>query len=111
MLPRLRRFSVAAVLTAVLALALANPFCCHLLPFYSAEVVQTETAFDTVDASCAGKPEAVADGGLVLALPPGLGLPVSILPVLLSHVEPAVARERPETGGPPRHKLLEIYRV
>ncbi len=111
MLPRLRRFSVAAVLTALLVLALVNPFCCHLLPFYAAEVVQTETAFDTVDASCAGKPEAVADGELVLAPPPVLGLPVAILPLLLSQVAPPNARLQPESGGPPRHKLLGIYRV
>ena len=111
MLPRLRLLSPVAVLTAVLVLALANPFCCHLLPFYSAEVVQTETALDTVDASCAGKPEAVTQGELVLAPPPVLGLPVSILPLLLGKVARPMGRGQPEPGGPARHKLLGIYRV
>lgn len=109
--PRLRLAPSTAVFAAVLALALANPFCCHLLPFFQAEVVQTETAFDTVDATCAGKPKAQRADDLLVVPPPVMGLLVLTPgPLLAAPLEPPPSAG-PRLGGPPRYKLLGIYRV
>lgn len=54
-----RRHRSSALLVLVVALAVLNPFCCRLLPYFSPDALQTERTVESRDAFCPGKPEAV----------------------------------------------------
>jgi len=107
------RATLAAILAGVVVFALANPFCCHLLPLYEAESGLGEVAVDEVASPCPGKPEAVKEPG---ALHP------EFVAVTVDRIEPAV-RQVPEpasrpacdrnvaTAGPPRWVLFGVLLI
>ena len=70
--PRARRrpFRLPALLVALVALSVLNPFCCKFLPFFAADVLQTEENVEGEDELCPGKPKAVRDE---LAVLPDIG--------------------------------------
>lgn len=108
-----RRHRSSVLLVLVVVLAVLNPFCCRFLPYFAADVLQTEQTVESQDTFCPGKPKAIRVELTVLALA------IRELAVVPS------ARIRPTDGVagrvrspvprsaeyPPRHKLFVTYRV
>ena len=105
MLPGSRQFRTltAAILAGVVALALVNPFCCHLLPLFEAEPPPGEAVFDEAASPCPGKPEAVTETGAVLPDFAGLTIDRIVpLPTMAPGRTIAWVRDRAwERPGPP----------
>ncbi|MCB1105892.1 MAG: hypothetical protein KDK74_14255 [Cephaloticoccus sp.] len=97
-----------------LACALANPFCCHLLPVFDGFESSLPAQIDEAQQLCAGKPlkpmpapESLATGRaefVVAVLPHGgferVGTSLSARPLPIR-----------ELRGPPRHLVLGILRI
>lgn len=109
----IRRRSQHLPLVLLVALAVLNPYCCRFLPYFAADVLQTEETIEAEDELCPGKPKAVRDEDalMTLGVEPGF---VAVSPMALPR-SLAAARVPPSwvPGGPslPRHKVLGIYRV
>lgn len=93
--------ALPALLAVVVALALANPFCCHFLPAFAAEAAQTETAFDARDTECAGKPEAVTEDDLSVPPPMLLALwrPAALTAQVAAALRPTESDHAPEPAA------------
>jgi hypothetical protein len=107
-----RRRHCAALLGLVVAIAVLNPFCCRFLPYYAADVLQTEETAEAEDELCPGKPKAVRDE---LAVLPSVstGVCAALDPLGGTQVEIRIARIPPPPSGvaPPRYKVLGMIRV
>ena len=104
----------ATLLTIFTVLALANPFCCHLLPHFAAEQAQAEVAFDGMDQKCPGKPDAQRECVLKVGepLPAELWHRAIVVPIGLLERSAAPRGARPAVPPPlARHRLLGIYLV
>ncbi len=109
----IRRRSLPLPLVLLVALAVLNPYCCKYLPYFVADVLQTEENVEAEDELCPGKPKALRDEDSLI--PPGIepgfavGSPLMASRSLARAPEP---RSRLSAGASvPRHKLLRIYRV
>lgn len=99
--------------TVALACALANPFCCHLLPLFDGFVISQPAQIDEVQPLCAGKPLKPISVAVPLA-----ANRVEFLVAVLSCGGVALSEsvmERPvparKLRGPPRHLVLGILRI
>jgi hypothetical protein len=109
----IRRRSLPLPWVLLVALAVVNPYCCKYLPFFAADVLQTEENVEAEDELCPGKPKALRDEDSLV--PPGVepgfasGSPLAVPRSLAAAPEP---RSRLAAGPSlPRHKVLGIYRV
>ncbi len=108
-----RRRHCAALLGLVVVLAVLNPFCCRFLPYYAADVLQTEETVEAEDELCPGKPKAVRDELAVLpALSPEIfGSVNADEGGALSEVRIVRVPREPAGVAPPRYKVLGMLRV
>ncbi len=115
MLPGSRQFRTltAAILAGVVALALVNPFCCHLLPLFETEPPPGEAVFDEAASPCPGKPEAVTEPGAVLPDFAGAAVDRHVpVPAWPPGRIAAWARDRAwERPGPPCRILFGVFLI
>lgn len=105
--------TVATILAGVVAFALVNPFCCHLLPYFEGEPAPGERTVDELTAPCPGKPEAVHASAMV---PPDLVVINADLPRPVMVPAPArtpwrIKASRKARAGPPRHVLFGVLLI
>jgi hypothetical protein len=108
---RRRRFPVLPVM--FVALAILNPYCCKFLPYFAADVLQTELNVEGEDRPCPGKPKAVRDEEAVV--PPGFDFGMAGM-VRMKGPRSFAAVPEPPSWLPagtslPRYKVLGVYRV
>lgn len=105
--------TIAMILAGVVAFALVNPFCCHLLPYFEGEPAPGERTVDEAQSPCPGKPEAVLESPAAapdfVAVMGDLPLPV-IVPVQTFTAERVDVR-RVSRAGPPRHVLFGVFLI
>lgn len=107
------RATIAAILAGVVALALVNPFCCHLLPYFEGEPAPSERTITEAESPCPGKPEAVPTPAIA---PPDFVAVVADLPrpvVVPAHVRRdwRIEVARDSRTGPPRHVLFGVFLI
>lgn len=107
------RATLAAILAGVVVFALANPFCCHLLPHFEAEPGLGEVTMDEVAAPCPGKPEAVTEPGalhpdFVAVTVDRIELDTIVVPVSAARL---VCERKARPPGPPRWVLFGVFLI
>lgn len=105
--------TVAAILAGVVAFALVNPFCCHLLPYFEGEPAPGERTVDEAQAPCPGKPEAVsapapASPDFVAVI---VDLPRPVIVPAPARIAWRVQPGRDSRAGPPRHVLFGVFLI
>jgi len=105
--------TVAAILAGVVAFALVNPFCCHLLPYFEGEPAPGERTLDEVNSPCPGKPEALPTPAI--ATPDFIAV-IADLPGPVMVLAPArtawrIKASRKVRAGPPRHVLFGVLLI
>jgi hypothetical protein len=103
-----------AWLAVVTALALCNPYCCHLLPFFNGFESSAQVQMDAAQEFCPGKP--VKTPKLDLLVVPD-GSP-GVLSILTSGTQPesfsfrrVVERSLPDRNGTLKHLVLGVLRI
>lgn len=105
--------TIAAILAGVVALALVNPFCCHLLPYFEGESGPSERTIDEAKSPCPGKPEAVPSPAIA---PLDFVAVCEVLPRLVIVPSPTRTSWSVKVGcdsraGPPRHVLFGVFLI
>jgi hypothetical protein len=96
---------------ALVVLAVLNPFCCHLLPYFQTQAPQAESILVESGGVCAGKSEALRERQTEIT--PVLWVPAFTAFVARTVVASRAAMEFPSDSvlhtGPPRHKLFAVF--
>lgn len=109
----IRRRSQPLPLVLLVALAVLNPYCCKFLPYFAADVLQTEENVEAEDELCPGKPKALRDEDVMVPPETDLGVAVgspSVVPRSLA-TAPEPWPRMPAGPSLSRHKIFGIYRV
>lgn len=105
--------TIAAILAGVVALALVNPFCCHLLPYYEGEAGPSERTIDEAKSPCPGKPEAVPSPAIAplefVAVCEVLPRPVTVPGS--TRTPWSVKAGCDSWAGPPRHVRFGVFLI